>query len=61
MREVFGGMAGYVLARLPEAEFAEVGDPRRGPKKWKLWQLLTAGVVGAMAGRGSPREVERLN
>lgn len=53
-------MAGYVLARLPEAGFGEVADPRRGPKKWKLWQLLTAVIVGAMAGCGSLREVEQL-
>ena len=48
-------MAGYVLARLPEAGLGEVADPRRGPKKWKLWQLLTAVIVGAMAGCGSLR------
>jgi hypothetical protein len=53
-------MAGYVLARLPEAGLGEVADPRRGPKKWKLWQLLTAVIVGAMAGCGSLREVEQL-
>jgi len=53
-------MAGYVLARLPEAGLAQVEDPRRGPKKWKLWQLLTAVVVGAMAGCASLREVEQL-
>ena len=53
-------MAGYVLARLPEAGLHEVADPRRGPKKWKLWQLLAAVIVGAMAGCGSLREVEQL-
>jgi hypothetical protein len=53
-------MAGYVLARLPEVGLGEVDDPRRGPRKWRLWQLLTAVVVGAMAGCGSLREVEQL-
>ena len=53
-------MAGYVLARLPEAGLGEVDDPRRGPKKWRLWQLLTAVIVGAMAGCTSLREVEQL-
>jgi hypothetical protein len=53
-------MAGYILARLPEAGLHEVADPRRGPIKWKLSQLLTAVTVGAMAGCGSLREVEQL-
>lgn len=53
-------MAGYIVARLPEAGFGEVADPRRGSTKWKLPQLLTAVVVGAMAGCGSLREVEQL-
>jgi hypothetical protein len=53
-------MAGYVLARLPEAGLAEVSDPRRGSTKWKLSQLLKAVIVGAMAGCGSLREVEQL-
>jgi hypothetical protein len=53
-------MAGYVLARLPEAGLGEVADPRRGPTKWKLSQLLTAVIAGAMAGCGSLREVEQL-
>jgi DDE_Tnp_1-associated/Transposase DDE domain len=53
-------MAGYVLARLPEAGLGEVADPRKGPKKWRLDQLLTAVIVGAMAGCGSLREVEQL-
>jgi len=53
-------MAGYVLARLPEARFEEVVDPRKGPTKWKLPALLSAMVVAAMAGCKSLREVEEL-
>jgi hypothetical protein len=53
-------MTGYILARLPETGLDKVTDPRRGPKRWKLWQLLTAVTVGAMAGCGSLREVEQL-
>jgi hypothetical protein len=53
-------MTGYILARLPETGLDEVADPRRGPKAWKLHQLLTAVIVGAMAGCGSLREVEQL-
>ncbi len=53
-------MAGYVLARLPEAGLAEVSDPRRGPTKWKLSQLLAAVIVGAMGGCRCLREVEQL-
>jgi hypothetical protein len=53
-------MAGYVMARLPEAGFGEVADPRKNPTKWKLGQLLTAVVVGAMAGCKSLGEVEEF-
>lgn len=53
-------MTGYILARLPETGLDKVTDPRLGPKRWKLWQLLTAVTVGAMAGCGSLREVEQL-
>jgi hypothetical protein len=51
---------GYLLARLPEAGFEQVADPRRGPKKWRLPALLTAAVVGAMGGCRSVFEVEQL-
>lgn len=53
-------MSGYLLARLPEVGLRQVADPRRGWTKWKLWQLLTAVVVGAMAGCKGLREVEHL-
>jgi hypothetical protein len=53
-------VAGYVLARLPEAGFKAVADPRKGQTKWKLPCLLTAVVVGAMAGCRSLHEVEQL-
>jgi len=53
-------MAGYVLTRLPEVGFGQVADPRTGRTTWKLGQLLTAVVVGAMAGCRSLAEVEEL-
>ena len=53
-------MVGYLLARLPEAGLGQLTDPRRGPTRWKLGQLLTAVVVGAMAGCRSLRDVEQL-
>lgn len=53
-------MAGYLAARLPEARFQEVGDPRTGPTRWRMAQFLTAATVGAMAGCRSLREVEEL-
>jgi hypothetical protein len=53
-------MAGYLLARLPEAGLGQITDPRKGAVKWKLGQLLTAVVVGAMAGCRSLRDVEQL-
>ncbi|HEY3448453.1 MAG TPA: transposase family protein, partial [Myxococcales bacterium] len=40
--------------------FDEVADPRKGPIRWRLGQLLVAVVVGAMAGCRSLREVEEL-
>ena len=53
-------MAGFLLARLPEAGFDQVVDPRGPSRKWKLSQLLTGVLVGLMAGSKSLREVEEL-
>jgi len=53
-------MAGYVLARLPEARFEQVVDPRKGQTKWKLPALLSAMVLATMAGCKNLREVEEL-
>lgn len=53
-------MAGYLVARLPEARFNEVGDPRMGPTRWRVAQFLTAATVAAMAGCRSLREVEEF-
>jgi hypothetical protein len=53
-------MAGYLVARLPEARFHEVGDARTGPIRWRVAQFLTAATVGAIAGCRSLREVEEL-
>lgn len=54
-------MAGYLAVRLAEAGLDGVSDPRRGPTKWRLGQLLTATLVGVMAGCRSLREVEQLS
>lgn len=51
-------MAGFLVARLPEVGLGAVSDPREGPVKWKLSQLVTACLVGLMAGCKSLREVE---
>lgn len=53
-------MAGYLVARLAEARFREVGDPRTGPIRWRVDQFLVAATVAAMAGSRSLREVEEL-
>ena len=53
-------MAGYLLARLPDAGIERVSDPRSGPVKWKLSQLITAVLVGLMAGCKSLTELEQL-
>jgi hypothetical protein len=53
-------MAGYLMARLPDARMDRVTDPRGGPVKWKLAQLITAVLAGLMAGCKSLGEVEQL-
>lgn len=53
-------MAGFLLARLPEAGLDQVTDHRTGPVKWRLSQLLTAVLVGLMGGCKSLRELEQL-
>jgi len=54
-------MAGYLVARCAEASLEDVADPRRGPTKWRLGQLLTACLVGLMAGCRSLKELEQLS
>jgi hypothetical protein len=54
-------MAGYLAARLPEAGLEQVSDPREGPTKWGLSQLLTGCLLGLMAGCKSLREVEQVS
>lgn len=54
------GMAGFLLARLPEVGLDQVSDPRDGPVKWRLPQLLLGCLVGAMAGCKSLAEVEQF-
>ena len=53
-------MAGYLMARLPDAKVEQVADPRGGPVKWRLAQLITAVLVGLMAGCKSLQELEQL-
>jgi lysophospholipase L1-like esterase len=53
-------MAGYLVARLAEARFRDVGDPRMGPIRWRVDQFLVAATAAAMAGCPSLREVEDL-
>lgn len=53
-------MGGFLVARLPDAGLEQVADPRQGPTKWRLPQLLTAVLVAVMAGCGSLRELEQL-
>lgn len=54
-------MAGHLMARLPEVGLERVVDPREGPVKWKLSQLVTACLVGLMAGCKSLWELEQLS
>lgn len=54
-------MAGLLVARLPDAELDQVADPRVGPVKWRLSQLLTGCLIGMMAGAKSLAEVEKLS
>src|SRR5918996_2757289 len=53
-------MAGFLMARLPEAGLEQVPDHRSGPVKWRLPQLLTGVLIGLMAGCRSLRELEQL-
>ena len=53
-------MAGFLLARLPDAGLEQAEDPRGGPVKWRLAQLLTAVLAGMMSGCRSLRELEQL-
>ena len=46
---------------MPDAGLEAVADPRAGPVKWKLSQLLTGCLVGLMAGAKSLGEVETLS
>jgi hypothetical protein len=54
-------MAGVLVARLPELGLGEVDDPRhRRGRRWNLETLLTAVLLGIMAGQKSLAEVEHL-
>lgn len=54
-------MAGFVAVWLQRLEFDQVFDPRqRRGKRWKLQQVLSACLLGHMAGCKSLLEVEQL-
>jgi hypothetical protein len=53
-------MVGLLHARLPELDLEAVEDPRARKGKWKLEQILTATLVGLMAGCKSLWEAEQL-
>jgi hypothetical protein len=53
-------LAGYLFARLPEADLGAVSDPRQGWTKWALRGLLNAVVSGLMAGCKGLAEIEEF-
>jgi len=53
-------MAGYALARLPDVGLGQIADPRKGRVLWKLEPVLTAVVLGVMAGCRGLHELEHL-
>lgn len=53
-------MGGLLVARLPELRLEQVGDPRAFVRRWPLRQMLTAALVGSMAGCRGFSEVEEL-
>ena len=54
-------MAGVLVARLPELGLEKIGDPRRRRgRRWNLETLLTAVLLGMMAGCQSLAEVEHI-
>ena len=53
-------LAGYLFARLPEADLGAVSDPRQGWTKWTLRGLLNAIVSGLMAGCKGLAEIEEF-
>jgi hypothetical protein len=61
MRErVVRRVVGVLRARLPEVALGEVPDPRAREGRWSLAQILTATLVGLMAGCRSLSETEAL-
>ena len=52
--------AGLLRSRLPEVGLEEVPDPRAREGRWSLAQILTAALVGLMAGCRSLSETEVL-
>src|SRR5512138_1961990 len=53
-------MVGLLNARLPELDLEAVPDPRAREGRWSLGQILTATLVGLMAGCKGLWEVEQL-
>ena len=61
MRErVVRRVVGVLRARLPEVALEEVPDPRAREGRWSLAQILTATLVGLLAGCRSLSETEAL-
>lgn len=61
MRErVTRRVAGLLAARLPELGLEEVPDPRAREGRWSLAQILTAALVGLIAGCRGLWEAEQL-
>jgi hypothetical protein len=57
----FRRIAGYLAARLAQIGLDDVPDPRsKQGRRWPLRQVLTASLLGLMAGCKNLREVERL-
>lgn len=53
-------MAGLLSARLPEVRLEKVSDPRSWARCWSVEQILTAVLLGLLAGCRSLVETERL-
>ncbi|RIX39470.1 MAG: ISAs1 family transposase, partial [Rhodocyclales bacterium GT-UBC] len=53
-------VAGLLRSRLPEVGLEEVPDPRAREGRWRLAQILTAALLGLLAGCRSLSEAEAL-
>lgn len=60
VRRAFRRVVGLLNARLPELKLEEVPDPRARHVRWSLAQILSATLLGLMAGCRNLGEVEAL-